>query len=403
MRNLSITLLTLIILSCSSSPTASAPDTGGTSIEVAMIKGVVVDEQNRPVEGATVEILSGNGQTLSLSSSTNCDGSFSNEISNTGTVSIVVDDNSGNGAMTTVTIYDATTSMQVDTIRVQKLATLKFQFDFSKIEPTSSDSKKMRVVCRELNMMWQFDSTGVFIEDKQYSDILTIPAGTLNFRLQSWMQSLFEIQDTVITILPGVENTIVLTPKLLSLDTITSELDHDFQTVVQLYADNGIELSSMGDVFTKVGIKNGRVIELTTFDFDILPEYIDQLEMLEELTFIDNTIKTLPATIANLGHLRYLDLCSTSDTTYYPQSIESLPPELLTMQNLQIFSCGFANSISALPELIYEMTQVGTIYPLFTWLPSEREKEWALKRMFHGDKQAYEKWLAELVVIYGTK
>ncbi len=397
-------LLSIVLFSCSSSTNVSNAETGGTSVEVTMVQGVVVNEQNKAVNGASIEILSHSGAALSQMITTSVDGEFSEGISFRGAMAIVVSDTLGNGAYKPCTLSTMDNSLNVDTIRLQQMGTLNFEFDYSKIEPASGDQRNFRIECWELDKMWQFDSLGNVIVGFPYSDSLQIPAGTYQFRLLthvSNIQSDFMITDTIITVLPS-NNNITVTPQRLGVN-ITEGLRKDLETLSALFKLNGFEDMTIQDLLNNAGVKDNRIILLSARGFDTIPDFIDQLDQLERIRMTDNKITTLPSTIENMKNLRYMDLCVTTDIKSYPNSITELPIELLDMEKLTYFACGFAESVRELPEIIYLMNEVSTIYTQLSWSPSEREKDWAFKRMFRGNQTEYENWLANQMITYGSK
>ncbi len=166
MKYLLAILLAIFIISCGNNPTAQAPDTGGTSIEVAMIKGVVVDEQNRPVEGATVEIIrqieipDSSFTSTPDSSKTDSQGKFSETVTSRGALSVIIKDTSGNGAFKPCTLSTNDTIIDLDTIKLERLGSLEITLA-TIVEGGNVKPSDFYVWFTAIGEFYYFDSTGV--------------------------------------------------------------------------------------------------------------------------------------------------------------------------------------------------------------------------------------------------
>ncbi len=367
MKNLVVLFLSIVVLSCSSSPTISAPETGGTSIEVAMIKGVVVDEQNRPVEGASISFISqsmipdSSQQSTIDSIKSDENGKFSEEIHLLGTIGVVITDTSGNGAFKPCTLSTSDTIIDLDTIKLEKMGSLEMTLDLSGLigsEPFF-DQGLFFVWSKQFSYNFYFDSTMILNnkeKDTSFVINMKVPAGIYDFRLNPMylfsMYPKFEIVDTTIKIDAGENIQVEFTPKRLSFDSLSDSLNKELDVVRKIYELNGISNSEkIPDGAGILGNHVGQLIFPCT-ELDTIPDYISELNHLEWLRFWNSdSLKTVPKSIGDLKNLQMLEFRGCT-------SLIDLPAELENLTNLKIVWIQGGTSLKKLPEVIYNLSSV---------------------------------------------
>ncbi len=193
-----------------------------------------------------------------------------------------------------------------------------------------------------------------------------------------------------------------MTPKRLPKDTLPESLKKDLGVLYRMYEFSMYEFSGNPIDTTIIpsgtGIMNDRIVHLIS-NWDTIPDFIDELTQLEWLWIGfggNSNISELPTSLANLKKLYRIRIerCST---------LQDLPMELTELENLRIIEIIDCIGFKKLPEVLYHLEKVDYFRFTFHWVPSQREKDWALKRMFNGDQEKYSVWLNELTEKYGTK
>lgn len=386
----------LVFAACST--VQSDRDSGGTSIEVvSVIKGEVKRADSSVVESAQVSIISlhsAGDKGLSVSKdSTNSDaeGQFSTRIRRTGALGVEIKDASGNGAFKACTLMTSDTVVDFGTVVLEELAEIKV----SVTAEDGASGEMFYVWCREIGAIYDAGTEGVFHLD-------SLPAGEYHMRVSpKWLSKcgIYEIVDTIVVIAPGEHLSMSVDIPLVSYDTMAQSLKEDMEVVGDIYRDNGYPFS-LDSLPIGIGIMNDRVSFLILHDeIKVLPAYIDKLEKLEWLLFFTgsgHSITELPESIGNLQELTRLTI------SHCPQ-LTTLPSSMTNLKQLEIFEYFTGGGISALPECMYEMHWLSYVNFEFTWLPSEREQEWALHNLHNGDEDSFALWLEGLEEKYGDK
>lgn len=176
----------------------------------------------------------------------------------------------------------------------------------------------------------------------------------------------------------------------------------DLEILKELYKLNNKEFNlTFYDRDYYVRLKNGRVNELVLHT-DTLTQELWQLTQLDTLEIINSEyfkpckyFKTISSEIGLLRNLKKLHIrCD---------SLESLPNTLKDLENLEELEIlTSADKFPTFPEVLYELRPEVKVIFWFRWIPSQREKDWALQHMFQGNIYYFEYWLEELQNTYGT-
>lgn len=251
------------------------------------------------------------------------------------------------------------------------------------------------VWCKELGLSARsyFDTT----THKAY--FYDLPPGEYHIRLipaYTGYYRQYGIYDTLINVPSRAYKQIRCAPPLRANIVISDSLKSELTIYNRILTLNGLETDSI--VPDNLGIIRGHIAQYfrSYQSVDTLPEYIDQLTHLEWLRFFNTSkIRSLPASLGNLKKLSFIELLNTPDLT-------DLPMELANLPNLEALLV-HANSFKQLPEVMFHLPNATALSCNFYWVPSQREKEWALKWLFHGNTDSLAIWEADLISSYGTK
>ncbi len=406
LKTICAVVLVINLIGCSSvSTTASSP--GGTSIEVAsIIRGTVVRSDQTPAENAIVEILpvyttvDKDSEIPRDSIETDSDGWFNKEVNFTGALSVVIQDNSGNGAFKPCTLVTKDTIIDLDTVVLEELANVKIQVSFAdelKQNFSLVKADHFFVWSKERGTLFTPDSNGVVLWD-------SLAAGEYNIRISPQyvgMYRKYEIVDTTILVAPGEFLSLNLNVKNLDYDTIPKKLQDDIDIVNLIRVLNGMNIST--GIPPECGIKKGRVSHLVYMhdSIDTLPEELGNLEALEWL-FIDNgfystsTLSTLPNSIGDLQLLSRL-------TVKVNSSFVSLPESFGDLNSIEIVEIIGEHGFTELPEEIYSLGMISHCVFPFYWMPSAREEQWAFNVMCKRDTVRFDIWKSAKIFMYGDQ
>lgn len=373
-------------------------DGGGTSIEVvSIIKGQVKRSDSTVVENAKVSIIalhSAGDANLTVdrdSTFSDAAGQFCKKLSRTGALGVEIKDTSGNGAFKACTLMTTDTLVDLGTVVLEELA----DGIVTVVAEDGAKAGMFYVWCREIGTLFDADSQGVFTLD-------SIPAGTYHIRVSpKWLSKIgtYEIVDTTVVVAPGDSFSLEVPVPLVRLENMAQSLKEDLAVIRDLYEDNGYIIKE-DSIPNGIGFMNDRVSFLILSDeMKILPDYVDKLDKLEWLMFFvsnGHAVTELPESIGNLQNLTRLTIGSCPKLT-------SLPSSIANLKQLEIFEYYSGGGLTSLPEFLYEMNWLSHVTFEFTWVPTEREQEWALHNLHNGDEDSLAVWLADLEEKYGDK
>lgn len=356
---------TLLLFSCSSNDVTGIdgnPD-GGTSIEVStLLKGVAVTADHKPIENLSISIY----PIKTMSDSTVRDslgtpllaqnGKFSSEVAYRGPVGIEIKDHNGNGAFRAFSVSTADTTIDLDTIVLEQLATIRIILDTSEL--TNEEINTIFPIwCKELGdfSATDFDLTKTYDSIPQGTYTFSVLAGYYNKKSSDFILD----TDTTVTVKPNDTLEVIITLKNLDANTMSPELQTDIATIQEIMTLNGITEdmarlhtssdSSLTEITkrNRIGIKNGRISYVSiNYNLDTLPPSIGNLTELEWLIINTydggNSFTSIPASISQLQRLHTLEL---------EGHFELIPQSLWQLKNLRLLTIK-SSSLLSLPESI---------------------------------------------------